>query len=126
MKTQSNREILVVGDKVLIRPETETNKTESGLYLPEGVKQKESVQGGYIVEVGPGYPLPNIVDEEEPWSATGSDENDMRYISLQAQVGDYAVFLRKSAIDVEFDGEEYVVVSHAAILLLVRDEEILS
>jgi co-chaperonin GroES (HSP10) len=63
------------------------------------------------------------VDEDEPWSATG-DDNDMRYISLQAQIGDYAVFLRKSAIDVEFDNEEYVVVSHAAILLLVRDDEI--
>lgn len=123
MKTKSNQDVLVVGDKILIKPEKETNKTDSGLYLPEGVKQKESVQGGYIVAVGPGYPLPSVVDEDEPWSATG-DDNDMRYISLQAQVGDYAVFLRKSAIDVEFDNEEYVVVSHAAILLLVRDDEL--
>jgi len=125
MKTESNREVIIVGDKVLIRPEEESNKTESGLYLPEGVKQRESVQGGYIVNIGPGYPIPDIADEDEPWT-THHKESDIRYIPLQANVGDYAVFLRKNSIEVEIDQEEYVIVAHAAILLLLRDSELLA
>ncbi|HKJ66351.1 MAG TPA: co-chaperone GroES family protein [bacterium] len=125
MKTESNREVIVVGDKVLIRPEEESNKTESGLYLPEGVKQKESVQGGYIVNAGPGYPIPDIANEDEPWE-THHKESDIRYISLQAREGDYAVFLRKNSIEVEIDQEKYVIVNHASILLLLRDTEILT
>lgn len=124
MKTESDREVVVVGDKVLIKPDEESNKTESGLYLPEGVKQKESIQGGYIVGVGPGYPIPDIADEDEPWSSPHG-ESDIRYISLQAQVGDYALFLRKNAIDVEIDGKKYAIINHASILLLIRDSEIL-
>ena len=124
MRTNSNQEVIVVGDKVLIKPEAEENKTPSGLYLPEGVQQKEQVQGGYVMKVGPGYPLPDIADENEPWSSR-SDEGDIRYISLQAREGDYAVYLRKSSVEIELDGEEYVLVSHSSILLLLRDPGLL-
>ena len=123
MKTKSNREVIVVGDKVLIKPETEENKTEAGLFLPEGVEQKEKVQGGYIMNVGPGYPIPDVTSDEEPWSQQ-SGEGGLRYVGLQAEEGDYAVFLRKQAIEVEIDGEEYLIISHASILLLIRDEDI--
>ncbi|MCF7805494.1 MAG: co-chaperone GroES family protein [Candidatus Marinimicrobia bacterium] len=122
MKTDSNRSVLVVGDKVLIKPEAESNKTESGLFLPEGVKQKEQVQGGYVAKVGPGYPLPDIANEDEPWAQSG--DTDLRYIPLQANEGDYAVFLRKHAIEVEIDEQEYLIVSHSSIVLLLRDEDI--
>jgi len=125
MKTNANRSIIVVGDKVLIKPETEENKTEAGLFLPEGVKQKEQVQGGYIVNVGPGYPIPDVANEDEPWSGH-SEEGGLRYVGLQAEEGDYVVFLRKQAIDVEIDGEDYLIVSHASLLLLIRDEDIVA
>src|SRR5690606_2980037 len=46
------RQVIVVGDKVLIKPEEEASKTPSGLYLPQGVAAKETVSGGYIVNVG--------------------------------------------------------------------------
>ena len=35
------REVIVIGDKVLVKPEEENSKTPSGLYLPQGVAQKE-------------------------------------------------------------------------------------
>lgn len=113
------REVIVVGDKVLIRPE-ENEKTPSGLYLPQGVSEKEAVAGGYIVNVGPGYPMADGGADGEPWSrAQGGQE--MRYLPLQAQKGDYAIFLRRDAIEVEIDGMKYLIVSHAGILLLIRD-----
>lgn len=114
------REVIVVGDKVLIKPEEENAKTPSGLYLPQGVREKEAVSGGYVVNVGPGYPTVGPPTDAEPWSK-GSATSDMRYVPLQAQKGDFAVYLRNAAVDVEIDGNPYVIISHANILLLIRD-----
>lgn len=124
MRSKANQEVIVVGDKVLIKPEAESNKTPTGLYLPEGVTQKEKVQGGYVVKVGPGYPIPDIADDEEPWTSRSS-EGELQYIGLQAKEGDYAVFLRKAAIEIELDGETYLIISHSSILLLMRDSGLL-
>jgi hypothetical protein len=44
-----------------------------------------------------------------------------RHVRPQARVGDYAVFLRKPAVEVRLDGEAYLVVPQAAILVLVRE-----
>lgn len=110
-----------MGDRVLISVDQEQNRTEFGLYLPPGVKEKEKVRGGHVVKVGPGYPMPdpNAMDDE-PWSHRR--EGEVRYIPLQAQVGDYAIFLSNSAVEIEFEGKAYVVVPQHAILVLVRDD----
>ena len=41
MKTQKN--IIIVGDRVLINPDEMMDKTTSGLYLPPSVKEKEKI-----------------------------------------------------------------------------------
>jgi chaperonin GroES len=115
------REVVVVGDKVLIKPEEESAKTPSGLYLPQGVREKEAVGGGYVVNVGPGYPTVGPPTEAEPWSKGSSTGIEMQYVPLQARKGDFAVFLRNAAIDVQIDETDYVITSHANILLLIRD-----
>ena len=116
------REVIVIGDKVLVKPEEENSKTPSGLYLPQGVSSQEIVAGGYIVNVGPGYPTVGNVADGEPWSH--GQRSDMSYVPLQARKGDYAVFLRKEAIEVEIDGNKYLIVGHSSILLLIRDKVI--
>jgi co-chaperonin GroES (HSP10) len=113
------REVIVVGDKVLVKPEEEASKTPSGLYLPQGVSSKESVAGGYIVNVGPGYPTADTGADAESW--LHGSRGEMRYVPLQAQKGDYAIYLRREAVEVEIDGSKYVIVGHASILLLIRD-----
>ena len=35
--------INVVGDRVLVKPRKESERSESGLYLPPGVKEKEKI-----------------------------------------------------------------------------------
>jgi co-chaperonin GroES (HSP10) len=40
---------------------------------------------------------------------------------MQARMGDYALFFRKAAVEITFDGTRYLVVPQAAILVLVRD-----
>lgn len=108
----------VVGDKVLIRPEDDLLKTASGLYLPPGVQEKEKIQSGYIIKVGPGWPVANQV-EDEPWKESKSN---VRYIPLQAKEGDIAIFLRKEAFEIEFEKEKLLIVPQQAILLLVRED----
>jgi len=114
------RKIIIVGDRVLIKPEENLEKTNSGLYLPPGVKEKEKVQGGYILKSGPGYPIATPVDDDEPWK----DSNDTKYVPLQAKEGDFAIFMRKEAIEIELDKQALVIVPQSAILLLIRDEEL--
>ena len=44
------------------------------------------------------------------------------FVPMQARTGDYALFFRKAAVEITFEGERYLVVPQAAILALVRDE----
>jgi co-chaperonin GroES (HSP10) len=115
------RELIVVGDRVLIKPDQPEERTEVGLYLPQTVVEKEKVQAGRIVSVGPGIPIPDPgSEEEEPWKPSTRKH---RFLPMQAREGDYALFLKKSSVEIKFEGEEYLVVPQAAILLLLRDLE---
>ncbi len=118
MKAKKN--LIVVGDRVLIEPDEGTDKTSSGLYLPPTVKEKEKVAGGYVIKTGPGYAVhdPNV--SEESWVA--EKKKEVKYISLQATEGDYAIFLRESGVQIEFEGKKYLIVPHSSILALVRVE----
>ena len=119
MKAKKN--IIIVGDRILVDPDEGMDKTTSGLYLPPTVKEKEKVMGGHIVKVGPGYPVhdPNVVTEE-PWFS--QKRMNLKYIPLQAAEGDYAIFLKEAAVEIEFEGKKYLIVPHSAILALVRTE----
>ena len=55
----STESLIVVGDRVLIRPDDPTERTTSGLYLPPSVKEKDKVRGGRVVQTGPGHLIPN-------------------------------------------------------------------
>jgi chaperonin GroES len=116
---KSQKQLIVVGDRVLIKPDSEKDKTSSGLYLPQGMETKEKVQSGWVVKVGPGYPLPDPSASEEPWD---KNRTEPKYLPLQAEEGDYALFLRKTAVEIEFENEQFLLVPQAAILLLVRDD----
>jgi co-chaperonin GroES (HSP10) len=111
--------LIVVGDRILIKPRVPQSKTQSGLYLPPGVNENEKVQIGFVVKVGPGYPIPSANESDEPWKGV-SDEP--KYVPLQPKEGDQAVYMQNSAIEIEFNKEKYIVVPQAAILLLLRDE----
>ena len=113
------QKLIVVGDRILVKPKTPQAKTKSGLYLPPGVNENEKVQIGYVLKVGPGYPIPSVNDSDEPWK-NSSDEP--KYVPLQPREGDQAVYLQSSAIEIEFNKEKYIVVPQSAILLLLRDD----
>ena len=93
-----NKQVIVVGDRVLIRPDEGEKKSAAGLYLPASVLEKQDVRGGVVVEVGPGIPLGNPdANIEEPWR---QEDKKVKYIPPQAELGDYALYLNKAAIEI--------------------------
>lgn len=120
--TPDNRlkKLIIIGDRVLIRPTRPNERTESGLYLPPGVQEKERVQQGYIIKIGPGYAIP-LPPEDEPWKNT---EEQVKYLPLQAKEGDLAIFLVNGATEIEYAGEKYFIVPQSAILMLEREEDL--
>jgi len=110
---------ILVGDRVLIKPKNQQGKTASGLYLPPSVQENEKTQSGYVINVGPGYPIPALTDSDEPWK---EKKEEVKYVPLQAKIGDLAVYLNKSGWEIEFNKKKYIILPHSAILMLIRDE----
>ena len=116
-----NKQILVVGDRVLIKPDKGEQKSKAGLYLHPSVIEKQEILSGVIVEIGPGIPLGNPEENiDEPWS--GNDSSNVKYIPTQADVGDIALFLNKASIEIKIENDDYLIVPQSAILILIRDD----
>ena len=115
------KKLIVVGDRVLIKPKKISNKTKAGLFLPPGYQEKEEIQTGFVVKIGPGYPILMPSDDvNESWK---KNDEKIKYVPLQAKEGDLAIFLQKGAIEIIFNDEKYFIVSQNSILLLEREEE---
>ncbi len=110
---------VMVGDRVLIKPKSSQDKTKAGLYLPPGVQEKEKIYSGFVLKVGPGYPIPAINEVDEPWK---NKSDEVKYVPLQPKEGDMAIYMQKSGWEIEFNKEKYIIVPHSAILMLIRDE----
>ena len=114
------KKLIVIGDRVLVRPSKPDEQTASGLYLPPGVQEREKVQQGYIIKTGPGYAIPMPVDDEP----CKTEDEQVKYVPLQAKEGDLAIFLLSGATEVMYENEKYFIVPQSAILMLEREEEL--
>ncbi len=115
------KKIIIIGDRVLIKPAKPSERSNGGLYLPPGVQEKEKVQKGYVIKTGPGFVIPLPVENEESWKP---DEEKIKYVPLQASEGDLALFLVNAATEIKYEGEKYYIVPHNAILMLEREEDL--
>ena len=120
--TPDNRlkKLIVIGDRLLIKPTKPNEQTASGLYLPPGVQEKEKVQQGYVIKTGAGYAIPMPV-ENEAWKG---EEEQVKYVPLQAKEGDLAIFLVSGATEVMYENEKYFIVPQGAVLMLEREEDL--
>ncbi len=110
-----------MGDRVLVTPQEGEERTTVGLYLPATAVDRQAVQTGRIVAVGPGTPMADPTTlTDEPWRIPKSE---MHFVPMQAEVGDFAIFFRKAAVEITFENDCYLVVPQAAILVLIRSDD---
>lgn len=116
----AGQELILVGDRVLVRPEEGESVSGAGLILPASVADQDAVQSGSVVAVGPGWAVPPAggVALDDDWEG---GRGQARWVAMQARVGDLAVYHRKAAVEIRVGDEKLVVVPHAALLVLLRD-----
>jgi len=89
-----------LGDRVVLRPITEEDRTPAGIVLPDTAKEKP--QEGEVVAVGPGRVLDNG-----------------QLVPMQVKVGDRVLFAKYSGTEVKINGQEYLIL-HEGDILAVR------
>lgn len=114
------KQLIIVGDRLLVRPNEGEERTETGLVLPASAIQEQQVRQGRVIRVGPGIPVPDPGDLDEPWKKKG--DHTARYVPLQAREGDTALFLKKASVEIRFEGERYLIVPNGAVLMLIRED----
>ncbi len=115
------KKLIVVGDRLLVRPEEGDERTHAGLYLPQTAVASRQAAGGWVVSVGPGVPVVSPLDmSEDAWGEQG-EATRPHYLPMQAQEGDYVLFMRKAAVEITFEKRNYLIVPNGAVLVLVRE-----
>ena len=90
-------------DRVVIDPETETNKTSSGIVLPETSQERPQI--GIVVAVGDGENMDN-------------DKHEMK-----VKVGDKVVFNRYAGTELKMEGKTYIVMRQLDVIGVIYDRE---
>lgn len=90
-----------LGDKVVLKQLEAQETTKSGLLLTSQAKEKP--QEAIVVAVGPG----GMVGDTK--------------VEMVLKEGDHVVFSRYGAMEVKFDGEEYLIMRQNDILAIVKD-----
>jgi chaperonin GroES len=90
-----------LGDKVVLKQLEAEETTKSGLILTS--QSKEKPQEATVVAVGPG----GMVGDTK--------------VEMVLKEGDHVIFSRYGAMEIKFDGEEYLVMRQNDILAVVKD-----
>lgn len=95
--------IIPLGDRVLVRPHREdtSEKTKSGIYIPETV-EKEKPGEGVVLAVGEGKYI------------------DGKLVPVQVKVGDKVLFSKYAYEEVKIAGEDYYIFKEENILAIIK------
>ena len=91
-----------LGDRVLVEPITEKERTKSGISLPETV-DKERPQEGKVVAVG-----------------SGKLSDDGTRIPMNVKKGDTVLFTKYGPNELKVDGKEYLIAKEEDILAILE------
>ena len=98
----SKKEIIPLGDRVLVKPMEKEKKTKSGIIIPDTV-DKERPEMGKVVAVGEG----KVTDEG-------------KVLPVKVKVGATVLFTKYGPDEVKIDDEEYLIVSESNILAIIK------
>ncbi|MDQ7844301.1 MAG: co-chaperone GroES [Armatimonadota bacterium] len=93
-----------LGDRVVVRPFEDEERTKGGIVLPDTAKEKP--QRGEVIAVGPGE-----------W-----DQEGEKRIPLDVKVGDHVLFAKYSGSEFKIDGVDHLILRASDILAVVERE----
>lgn len=88
-----------LGDRVIVKPDPEEQKTKSGIVLPDSAKEKP--QEGTIVAVGSGRVL-----------------ESGKKVPPEVKIGDKIIYSKYGGTELKVNNEEYVFLSERDILAI--------
>lgn len=95
------KNIQPLGDRVLVRPISKEEKTESGIIIPD-TATKEKPEEGEVLVVGPGK-----LDE------------DGKRMPMEVEKGQTVMFTKYGPNELEIEGETYLIVRESDILAVI-------
>jgi chaperonin GroES len=93
------KKLTPIGDRVVVKPEPEQQKTKSGIVLPDTAKEKP--QEGTVLAVGAGKVL----------------DNGQR-VPLEVKAGDKVLYSKYGGTEIKIEGDEYIILSERDILAI--------
>ncbi|MEM6855018.1 MAG: co-chaperone GroES [Planctomycetota bacterium] len=97
MATATKTSIKPLDDRVLVKPQEAEEKTASGIYLPEGAKEKP--QHGKIVAAGP-----------------GKLNDDGSRSKLTVKKGDTVLYGKYAGTEIDVDGVTHMIMRESELL----------
>ena len=85
-----------LGDKVVVEPKSDNEKTSGGIFLPDTAKKKP--QEGVVVAVGPGRVL-----------------DDGKNAKMNVKKGDVVIFAKYGGTEITFEGKDYIILDQDSI-----------
>ena len=92
-----------LSDRVLVKPMTKGDVTDSGIVIPDTVS-KERPEKGEIIAVGPGKTM---------------DDGSIKQMSIK--VGDKVMFKSYAPTEVKVDGEDMFILDESDIIALLEN-----
>ena len=93
-----------LGDKVLVKPNTSTEKTAGGIVLPDTAKERP--QEGEVVAVGPG----RVTENGEK-------------VKVNVSVGDTVIYSKYGGTEIKVDGTEYLILDESSLLAVKSSDD---
>lgn len=102
MSKNSKNSVRPLGDKILVKRDEAAKKTDSGIYLPEGAKDKPKT--GIVEAVGTG--------------ALNTDTGAR--IPLSVKKGDKVIFTSYAGTEIKIEGGEFLMMSEDDVLAVIE------
>lgn len=91
-----------IGDRVVVRPKSAEETTQSGIILPDTAKERP--QEGEVMAVG-----------------TGRLMDDGKIVPLAVKVGDKVLFSKYGGTEIKIGNEEYIILREDDILAILEN-----
>lgn len=90
-----------LGDRLVVEPIEQEERTASGIILPETAKEKP--QEGKVLAAGP-----------------GRRDDSGKYIAMDVRVGDRVLFAKYAGTEVKIDGKKLLILKESDVLAIVE------